>query len=91
MILMGKVALVTGAKDGIGRAIAVALAEAGANIALISRSISSEDEVVKEIEGKGRKVAVIQADVSKKEDVTRMVEVTEAELGSVDILVNNAG
>ncbi len=91
MILLGKVALVTGAKDGIGRAIAVALAEAGADIALISRSITREDEVVKEIEGKGRMVAVIQADVAKKEDVTRMVEVTEAELGSVDILVNNAG
>ncbi len=91
MKLQGKVALVTGAKDGIGKAIALALAEEGADVGLVSRSITREDEVVREVEAKGRRAAVVQADVASKSDVLRMVQTVEAELGPVDILVNNAG
>ncbi|HWJ02191.1 MAG TPA: 3-oxoacyl-ACP reductase FabG [Verrucomicrobiae bacterium] len=91
MKLEGKVAVVTGAKDGIGRAIAVALGEAGADVALVSRSITPEDEVVREIQALDRRCAVIQADVAKRDSVLSMVESVAAQLGPVDILVNNAG
>lgn len=91
MKLAGKVALVTGAKDGIGRAIAIAFADEGADVALVSRSITRDDEVVREIEARGRKAAVVQADVSKRDSVLAMVEAVKVELGSIDILVNNAG
>ncbi|KIA75808.1 short chain dehydrogenase [Aspergillus ustus] len=88
--LSGKVALVTGASRGIGRATALALAKDGASVVVnyISSSTAAE-EVVSEI-GSDRAVA-IQADVSKKTDITRLINETVARFGKIDILVLNAG
>jgi 3-oxoacyl-[acyl-carrier protein] reductase len=90
--LTGKVALVTGASRGIGRAVAVALAEAGADVAVNYRSREGEAEQVRsKVEAFGRRCIVVRADVSKAADVTRMVLAVEYALGTVAILVNNAG
>jgi len=91
-LLSGQKALVTGGSSGIGRACAVALAQAGADVAVNYRSGAEEaDEVVAEITAMGRKAVAIQADVSKEEDVREMFRQAISELGTVDILVNNAG
>lgn len=87
--LEGKTALVTGANTGIGQAIAVALAEARADIALAGRSAATETVAL--IEAAGRKVISIKADLSSTEPVKRVVQETVAALGRIDILVNNAG
>ena len=90
--LQNRVALVTGASRGIGRAIAIALAEAGANIAVNYREKKvSAEEVREEINKLGRSAIALQADVSLATEVERLVSSTERELGPVDILVNNAG
>jgi len=91
-LLTGQKAIVTGASSGIGRACAIALAEAGADVAVNYRGGADKAaEVVKEIEGLGRRGHAVQADVSKEEDVKAMfAEVIDA-FGTVDILVNNAG
>jgi NAD(P)-dependent dehydrogenase (short-subunit alcohol dehydrogenase family) len=91
--LDGKVALVTGASKGIGKAIALAFAGAGAQIAACSRgSVSGQLEAVAaEIKTLGRSSLAIQADTGKKEEVDRMVETTLDNFGRIDILVNNAG
>jgi 3-oxoacyl-[acyl-carrier protein] reductase len=90
--LIGKVALVTGASRGIGRAIAVALARAGADVAVNYRTREIEaKETCAEIETIGRRVVAVQADVSVAADVARLVATVEAALGPVAILVNNAG
>ena len=90
--LTGKVALVTGASRGIGRAAALALAEAGADVAVnyLAREASAL-ETVKTIEHLGRRAIPVPADVSLTAEVAGMVEVVEEDLGQVDILVNNAG
>ncbi len=90
--LAGKVALVTGSSQGIGRATALRLAQAGADIAINYRSNASAASEVKEsIEALGRRCVAVQADVSQEEDVSRLfAEVTQA-LGTITILVNNAG
>ena len=90
--ISGKVALVTGGGRGIGRAIAVALAEAGANIAInyLSRhEDAAETEAA--IERVGRRAIAIQADVSDGAQVASLVEQVEQQLGPIEILVNNAG
>jgi 2-dehydro-3-deoxy-D-gluconate 5-dehydrogenase len=87
--LSGKVALVTGANTGIGQAIAIALAEAGADVALAGRSEPAE--TLKLIEGAGRKAMNIMADLSSTEPVQHVVDAALAGLGRIDILVNNAG
>jgi 2-deoxy-D-gluconate 3-dehydrogenase len=87
--LSGKVALVTGANSGIGQALAVALAEAGADIALAGRS--EPGETLARIAATGRRVASMAADLSSVEPVRRVVDQALAELGRIDILVNNAG
>jgi 3-oxoacyl-[acyl-carrier protein] reductase len=90
--LKGKVALVTGSSRGIGRAIALALAEAGANIALNYIHRAGEAHAVEaRIRELGRRCITVQADVSAPADITRLVASTEKELGVIDILVNNAG
>ncbi|NLX57025.1 MAG: 3-oxoacyl-ACP reductase FabG [Planctomycetaceae bacterium] len=90
--LTDKVALVTGAGRGIGKAIALALAEAGADVAVNYRSRHSEaGETCAAIRKFGRRSVATQADVSVAADVGRMVTTVEAELGPVAILVNNAG
>ena len=87
--LSGKRALVTGANTGIGQAIAVALAEAGADVALAGRSEPSE--TLRLIAGAGRKAVNIAADLSSIEPVARVIAETVDALGGIDILVNNAG
>ena len=90
--LSGKVAIVTGASRGIGRAIALALARDGADILVNARSnIGEARKVAGKIESMGRRVLVILADVSNKEDVDNMVKKTIEVFGKIDILVNNAG
>ena len=87
--LSGKVAVVTGANTGIGQAIALALAEAGADIAAVGRSPA--DETVAKARALGRKAEMIAADLSSIEPLGRVVEEAIARLGGLDILVNNAG
>jgi len=87
--LTGKVAVVTGANTGIGQAIAVALAEAGADVACVGRT-PAEDTVAK-IRALGRKAEIVSADLSTIEPVQRVVDETIAKLGGLDILINNAG
>lgn len=90
--LTGKVALVTGASRGIGRAIALALANAGANIAINYRNRDDEaKEVLLQIKRFGRLAVAVKSDVSISADVVRMIGIIERELGSPSILVNNAG
>ncbi|MGD0795106.1 MAG: SDR family NAD(P)-dependent oxidoreductase [Dehalococcoidales bacterium] len=91
--LKGKVALVTGSRRGIGRAIALALAAAGANIVLCDnvKDDGKLDEVAAEIKKIGRTAVIITADVSKKTDVEEMVTRSAARFGKIDILVNCAG
>jgi NAD(P)-dependent dehydrogenase (short-subunit alcohol dehydrogenase family) len=86
-----RVALVTGAARGIGRACALALAEAGADIALGLRDIASDAGVAEEIRALGRTVLPLQMDMASMDEVTSAVNKTVAELGKIDILVNNAG
>src|SRR5262249_44937302 len=87
--LDGKVAIVTGASRGLGRAMAIALAEAGANVALVASTSTAQTAAA--IHPLGRKTAQVQADLLRNESVSQIVERTMKELGRVDILVNNAG
>ncbi len=90
--LSGRRALVTGAARGIGRAIALALAEAGADIAVNYRERAGDAaDVVEAARKLGRKALAVQADVSQSAQVDALVGRVEAELGPIDILVNNAG
>ncbi|MEA3144628.1 MAG: 3-oxoacyl-[acyl-carrier protein] reductase [Verrucomicrobiota bacterium] len=90
--LIGKIALVTGASRGIGRAVALSLAAAGADVAINFRVAREEaDSLADEIEKLGRRCLTIQADVSKGPEVERLVSAVQTELGPVSVLVNNAG
>jgi 2-deoxy-D-gluconate 3-dehydrogenase len=85
------VAVVTGASRGIGRALAVALAEAGADIGLAARSRADLEETAGRVRAEGRRAVVIPTDVSVYAEVDALVARTIAELGGLDILVNNSG
>jgi 3-oxoacyl-[acyl-carrier protein] reductase len=89
--LKGKKALITGGGKGIGRALAVALAQEGVDIALMGRSAGSLESVAKELSGMGVKVAYAIADVSDMNAVNTAVIHLTKELGEIDILINNAG
>lgn len=90
--LSGKVALVTGGGRGIGRAISLALARAGCDVAVNYRERREDAEsAVHEIQALGRRAVALQADVSRGADVARLVRETEAQFGPIGILVNNAG
>lgn len=91
MELLGKVALVTGAAQGIGRAIALILAQKGADIVVSDINLEKAEETVREIETIGRRAMAIRADVANTNDVERMVEAILGRFGQIDILVNNAG
>ncbi|RKD34400.1 3-oxoacyl-[acyl-carrier-protein] reductase [Thermohalobacter berrensis] len=92
MNLEGKVALVTGGSRGIGKAIALKLASAGANIVInYSRNDKKAKEVIKEVEDLGRKGIAIQADVSKLDQAQELINKAIEKFGKIDILVNNAG
>ena len=89
--LQGKTALVTGGSRGIGAAVALALARAGCNVAVNFRSRAKEaNEICSAIHGMGRKAVSAQADVSISEQVRKIAQQVESELGTVQILINNA-
>ncbi len=90
--LKNRIALVTGASRGIGAAVAAALAEAGAAVAVNYRERSDEaDTVVAGIKGKGGRAVAVAADVSQGASVAKMIDQVTSSLGAIDILVNNAG
>ena len=92
MRLKDRVSLVTGASRGIGKAIALALAAEGADVALnCSKSVAEAEKVAREIKALGRRAEVVQADVANKAAVNQMVKKVVADFGRIDILVNNAG
>src|SRR5580704_10285623 len=86
--LKGKVAIVTGAGTGIGRACALAMAREGAHVALVGRRVERLQDVAKEI---GNSALAIAADVSRKADIENLIARTVAEFGRINILLNNAG
>jgi 2-deoxy-D-gluconate 3-dehydrogenase len=89
--LDGKAAIVTGGSKGIGRAIAVAFARAGASVALAARGEEDLAQAAKEIEAAGGRALPVRTDVADPAQVQALIDRTVAELGTVDILVNNAG
>ena len=89
--LAGKVAVVTGASRGFGRAIALGLAESGADVVLAARTLSALEELAKEIEGLGRRALPVKADMCDATDIAQLATATIETFGKVDILVNNAG
>jgi gluconate 5-dehydrogenase len=89
--LSGKTAIVTGGSRGIGKEMAEGLAEAGASVMLCARRAEWLEETVTEFSGRGFNAAGIVCDVSKADDVQRLVDETVSKFGSVDILINNAG
>ena len=89
--LEGRVALVTGASRGIGKGIAVGLASAGANLALVARSESTLIEAQKEIQALGVRAEIFPCDMNQTENIPDLVAAVSASYGQIDILVNNAG
>lgn len=87
-----KTALVTGASRGIGRAVAVALAQAGYDVAInYSSNVSAAEEAAQAVKACGQKAVLVQGDVSRKEEAERIVAETQKEFSHIDVLVNNAG
>lgn len=89
--LTGKIALVSGASKGLGRAMALALASDGATVGLVSRNREKLEEVRDEIAKAGGSAAVFAADVTREDEVARLESEVAAQLGKVQILINNAG
>lgn len=89
--LDGKIAIITGGGSGIGRGLALALAEEGVRIVVCGRRVSRLEETVQAVQMQGGEAQFIQADVSIEEDVERLVKFTLDQYGQIDILVNNAG
>lgn len=88
--LKDQVAIVTGASQGIGRTLAMALAQAGADVTLVSRTRSDLEAVAKEIEAAGRKALVIAADLQDVSQIRKLVDAVHATFGKIDVLINNA-
>lgn len=91
MILKDKVALVTGAAQGIGKAIALKLGDRGANLAIVDMNLEKAQETAKEIEGLGRKAIAIKANVANMQEAEALIDEAVAKLGTIHILINNAG
>lgn len=91
MRLQGKVAVVTGARQGIGQAAAMALAAEGADLVLVSRNIGAEDAVAQNIQRMGRRVLVRRVDVGRRQEIQQLFADTLETFGRVDVLFNNAG
>ncbi|MCR5259967.1 MAG: SDR family NAD(P)-dependent oxidoreductase, partial [Desulfovibrio sp.] len=91
MSINGKVAVVTGSAQGIGRGIALRLAQDGADICLVDMQIEKLQGVAEEIRKLGRKACAFQCDVTNRSQVFAAVDYAEKELGGFDIIVNNAG
>jgi len=91
MKLKGKIAIVTGAGRGIGKAIALAYAKEGADVVVVSRTPAEIEETTAEIRALGQRCVSVRADVSNREDIEMMLETVLREFGKVDILINNAG
>ena len=91
MSINGKVVLVTGSGQGIGRAIALRLARDGADVAIVDLSDEKTSAVAKEVESLGRKAITLTADVSQRDDVYAAIDEAENRLGGFDVMVNNAG
>src|SRR5687767_15554863 len=89
--LRDKVTLITGASQGLGRALALAFAEEGARVVVNARSDESVRPVAGEVEGAGAEVLAVAADVSREAEVERLVRETVERFGRIDVLVNNAG
>jgi len=89
--IAGKVAIVTGAASGIGRAIALDLAESGAKVVIADTALGGAEEVGREIQSAGGKAIAIKIDVTDSKDVEQMVQRTIEKFGRIDILINNAG
>ncbi len=89
--LKDRVAIVTGGGTGIGKAIALGYADAGAHVVLASRTVANIESAAAEIRGKGRKSLAVPTDVRRSEQVTNLLQKTLEEFGRIDILVNNAG
>src|SRR3990172_4409350 len=89
--LHGKIALVTGASRGIGRAAALALAKEGAHVVVTARTKSELDSLAAEIEKLGVQTLAVEADVTRADDVDRLKESAHQAFGHVDVLVNNVG
>jgi len=89
--LTGQVAMVTGAARGLGRAISLALAHAGADIALGLRDVNTGGELVREIQAMGRQALPLQMDVGHMDQIFRAIDETVGRFGRLDILINNAG
>jgi NAD(P)-dependent dehydrogenase (short-subunit alcohol dehydrogenase family) len=89
--LQGKIALVTGAARGLGRAVALALAEAGADVALGLREITSDSGITAEVAARGRQALPLQMDMTDSEQIRQAIDQTLQHFGRLDILVNNAG
>jgi NAD(P)-dependent dehydrogenase (short-subunit alcohol dehydrogenase family) len=88
--LKGKVALITGASRGIGQAVAIGLAQAGADIAIASRKLPDLEKVAEQVRKTGRKCLPVAAHVARVEEINNLVGQVMAEYGKIDILVNNA-
>jgi 3-oxoacyl-[acyl-carrier protein] reductase len=89
--LNGKVALVTGGSRGIGLAIARSLGRLGAKLSLCSRNADQLENAATEMRGEGVNVVITAADVTRSDDIEKLVQKTEQSLGAIDVLVNNAG
>lgn len=89
--ITGKVAIVTGGASGIGRAIALDLAEAGAKVVIADKALDGAEEVAREIQSTGGRAVAVKTDVTVRKEVEQMVQRTIEESGRIDILINNAG